>query len=385
MAKLSQNNRQKLSVLNKGVMAVAGASILGMVVYFTVFMNTADVSKSNAGVMSKNMMLGFDNDNGDVISSFTFDDGDPGKAKIGPDAFKIGKGAIICDGGMGNTKGLCIGAGESDVRLEIPASKEFNTDGLDINLDYRNTDDNGSFYSRGSYFNFGIKKGQLVIAYSVTRENGKTEDVTELTRYQIPRDDEFRNYRFVYSPTTGRGEILVNGVSVWSHTGESDKPLYWKGKDNIIIGEGLKGDKSKTAFIDNFTIKATQHANTLPIKLLAFQAEAKEEGYVMISWYTAKEMDVDSFIVERSMDAINFSEIGRVKAAGNSDNLLAYALVDKNPPANQVAYYRLLPSNKPLKSVTVPLIGFKYRKDHIENTYFNDQTKSQPNTTSGQK
>src|ERR1043165_4699851 len=116
MNKLRQSNRQKLAVITKGVMIAAGASILGMFVYFTIFMNTAEVNKSNAGTMS-NMMLGYDNNNGDVISYFTFDQ-DPGKAKIGPDALKISKGAILCDGGSNNTKGLCVGAGEEEIRLE---------------------------------------------------------------------------------------------------------------------------------------------------------------------------------------------------------------------------------------------------------------------------
>jgi hypothetical protein len=80
----------------------------------------------------------------------------------------------------------------------------------------------------------------------------------------------------------------------------------------------------------------------------------------MITWFTADEADIDSFIVERSSDAISFNEVGRVKAAGNSSSLLAYALLDKQPSPG-VTYYRLVPSNLPLRSMTISLIGYKYR------------------------
>jgi hypothetical protein len=93
--------------------------------------------------------------------------------------------------------------------------------------------------------------------------------------------------------------------------------------------------------------------------LLNFEAKA-ENNYVMVSWYTASESEIDSFIVERSPDAKEFAEVGRLKATGAPGVLTAYAIVDKAP--NQgLAYYRLVPSNKPLKSLTISMIGYKYR------------------------
>ena len=97
----------------------------------------------------------------------------------------------------------------------------------------------------------------------------------------------------------------------------------------------------------------------MPVTLLNFEAIA-ENNYVMVSWYTSSETEIDSFIIERSPDAKNFTEIGRVKATGGPEKLTAYAVVDKYPNTG-LAYYRLLPSNKPLKSLTISLIGYKYR------------------------
>jgi hypothetical protein len=62
---------------------------------------------------------------------------------------------------------------------------------------------------------------------------------------------------------------------------------------------------------------------------------------------------------EKSSDAKAFIEVGRVAAKGAPETLTAYALVDKNPVLG-VAYYRLKPSNKPLTSMTISMIGYKY-------------------------
>ncbi len=70
--------------------------------------------------------------------------------------------------------------------------------------------------------------------------------------------------------------------------------------------------------------------------------------------------------IERSENGTDFVEIGRVKAAGNSDRLKAYALYDIHPVVDKPAFYRLVPTNKAVTSITVPVIGYKYRNDHIE-------------------
>jgi hypothetical protein len=113
-------------------------------------------------------------------------------------------------------------------------------------------------------------------------------------------------------------------------------------------------------------VRSTRNVNRMPVHLLSFEAKA-ENDYVMIRWFTAKEIETDTFVVERSLNGTEYEEIGRVKAAGMSNTLQAYALVDKNPVADKPAYYRLVPANKTLRSITVPVIGYKYRKDHIEN------------------
>jgi len=358
MGKHKLRGRQKMKAINKMAFVIAGASILGLAAYFTIFINTTQVEESNAG-LHQNMMLGYDIITGDVIAAYNYEAEDILKAEMGPDAIAVSTGATAADGGADNSKGLSPGKESKPLDFTIPAVKEFNLGGIDLALDYRKSEDNCNLFSRGNQFNFGVRDGKLAIMYKLKGEGKKTTTVSEVTRYEIPDDDEFRTYRFIYDPVKGKSEIFVNGVVIWSNISEPQTQLAWKENDPVIIGRGLKGNGTDKAFIDNVIIKATRQINKLPVTLLSFEANA-ENQHIMVSWYTSSESEIDSFIVERSLDAKSFHEIARVKAQGAENKLTAYAVLDKQP-IQTVAYYRLVPSNKPLKSVTISTIGYKYR------------------------
>ncbi|MCX6351400.1 MAG: T9SS type A sorting domain-containing protein [Bacteroidetes bacterium] len=79
----------------------------------------------------------------------------------------------------------------------------------------------------------------------------------------------------------------------------------------------------------------------LPVTLVYFHAEKNiENTTININWQTASEINSDYFLVERSTDAINFKTIGKVNAAGNSNQLISYSFIDNNP-ARSTNYYRL--------------------------------------------
>ena len=358
MGRHALRSRQKMKTMSKTVYLVAGASLLGLASYFTFFINTTQVSTSNAGVF-KNMMAGYDINNGDIIAAYSWDEGDLLKAESGPDGISVSKDAICTDGGSENTRGIGPGKTGTPLNFEIPSVKELNLGGIDLSIDYRKSENECNLFSRGNEFNMGIKQGKLSIHYKVKGKNKKAETISEVTRYEIPADDEFRNYRFIYDPVKGKSELFVNNVAIWSHESEPESVLMWNEEETLVVGKNLKGDGTEKVFVDNVLVKATQQIKELPVTLLNFEAKA-ENNFVMVSWYTASESEIDSFIVERSPDAKEFAEVGRLKATGAPGVLTAYAIVDKAP--NQgLAYYRLVPSNKPLKSLTISMIGYKYR------------------------
>lgn len=81
--------------------------------------------------------------------------------------------------------------------------------------------------------------------------------------------------------------------------------------------------------------------STLPVKLVSFKASLQNNASVL-QWETAGEMNSERFDIQRSLDGVNFGDIGSVKARGNS-SAETYAYPDNNA-ANQPAtliYYRL--------------------------------------------
>jgi len=78
--------------------------------------------------------------------------------------------------------------------------------------------------------------------------------------------------------------------------------------------------------------------NLLPIELLNF--DARDNFTVDLTWITASEQNNDFFTVERSQFGKQWEKVGVVKGAGNSTQILRYALTD-NSPFGGISYYRL--------------------------------------------
>ncbi|MDB4769323.1 MAG: hypothetical protein P8M17_10470 [Saprospiraceae bacterium] len=61
----------------------------------------------------------------------------------------------------------------------------------------------------------------------------------------------------------------------------------------------------------------------------------------MLSWSTYKEEDNKFFVIQKSIDGINFKKAGVVKGAGNSNKIRTYRFLDLSI-GKQRSYYRLL-------------------------------------------
>ena len=88
-----------------------------------------------------------------------------------------------------------------------------------------------------------------------------------------------------------------------------------------------------------FTLGSTNTENPLPVNLIHFAA-APINGNIKLDWTTASEINNDYFVIESSVDAINFEEVTRLSGAGNSNVVLNYRAFD-NAPHPGVSYYRL--------------------------------------------
>ena len=166
----------------------------------------------------------------------------------------------------------------------------------------------------------------------------------------------------------------VSSVEYWHLTPSSGSPqinmaLYWNNGDSsgitnpqtlliahqksngqwedipYISGSGaatagsIKGGPVSTYSL--YSLGTTNNIdNPLPIELLSFEAEAKDNFTVDLAWITASEQNNDFFTVEKSQYGKQWEEVGIVKGAGNSNQILRYALTD-NSPFGGISYYRL--------------------------------------------
>jgi hypothetical protein len=100
-------------------------------------------------------------------------------------------------------------------------------------------------------------------------------------------------------------------------------------------GDGAGSDPSFA--VDDITLSVLAPT---PIELLEFKAERNADNTAELIWKTATETNNDYFTIERSADAVNFSEVKNVKGMGNSAQLVSYSETDLHP-LKGLSYYRL--------------------------------------------
>lgn len=81
----------------------------------------------------------------------------------------------------------------------------------------------------------------------------------------------------------------------------------------------------------------------LPVDQLTFTGTLQSNATSLLKWNTVNETNTAQFIVQRSTDGVNFSNIGTVAASGNSTTTKSYSFVDNDAADQQalVLYYRL--------------------------------------------
>lgn len=89
----------------------------------------------------------------------------------------------------------------------------------------------------------------------------------------------------------------------------------------------------------NLSDGATFNTCVLPIELTSFDGE-NLGSQNWIYWTTASEMNNDHFVLQRSPDGSDFSDLAIIQASGNSNVEDKYDYYDKNPFAG-INYYRL--------------------------------------------
>ena len=130
-----------------------------------------------------------------------------------------------------------------------------------------------------------------------------------------------------------------------STTSSWEIPNYDATKMSILTKDGVKTQGFQYSWIDAAGKKGTAAAYSitasavpLPVDLLSFTAKANGTA-VLLNWSVANEASLSGYVVERSADAVAFTEISKVNAhnKGTED---AYQQTDA-APMNGANYYRL--------------------------------------------
>ncbi len=145
-----------------------------------------------------------------------------------------------------------------------------------------------------------------------------------------------------------RGNTLstVNGLSTLriiktsNHAAWNDNPA---GDGNHVAASGSLTDftigaNAMTGF--SWFNVGSDGSNPLPVTLSSFSASCNETE-VNLFWTTASEQNSQRFTVEKSRDLTQWSFVGELSAAGNSNYVIHYQLADVNP-FDGLSYYRLI-------------------------------------------
>ena len=150
-------------------------------------------------------------------------------------------------------------------------------------------------------------------------------------------------------------KIYVNGVLNVTSAPGTTAPVYsFPGRFGTMFFNGFSPPQynGHNGKIDEFRIynRALTDAEililsgvALPVKLTSFTGVNKN-NIIALNWQTQYEQNSSHYAMQRSIDGVNFSDIGRVTAAGNSNIPLSYNYSDILPPTvkmHHTVFYRL--------------------------------------------
>jgi hypothetical protein len=344
-------------ILAAGTVGLSLILVAGWMVYMN-FQQLNEIKASDNGQKAAGGSL----NGGEIILEFTWEKNPVTLATLGPDGISCGNGAESINGGKSSTGGLSAGTKGKDIDLTLEGTPYLNVEGIDVSLDYRGRESDGYFIVRENTFAFGIEKGMLSISYKTENEKGQNIQIHERTDYEVVQDGTYRKYRFIYSPLTGVGEISVNGAPVWNHKGTPDRAMSWKNAGNLIIAKGMNGNGDHRAIMDNLVIRSTGSVSPLAESLVNFMLESSTDK-INIHFEAIHEDMISSFIIERSLNGIDFSKVSSLSPDENKKINDEYVVTDPAPANNGILYYRIKQHFKNGKFIIHPVSAIRMKTE----------------------
>lgn len=186
-----------------------------------------------------------------------------------------------------------------------------NSGTFSVEEDFKNKWNNTSLNNTGNFIvGEDFTNNGLVVNDGLAYVVGELENTNTITN---------NGNLFVDGVVSGSGSISGSGV-ICNSDGQTDPTVA---KSNTVSCDVCDGT-----------------VNTLPVKLVTFEAELVESTQVNVYWATASEENNDFFEVLHSTDGIDFETIAIVDGAGNSNVMIKYQITDFNA-ADGINYYQL--------------------------------------------
>lgn len=135
--------------------------------------------------------------------------------------------------------------------------------------------------------------------------------------------------------TTGTSVNIPQGADTW------DAPMDGSNQSFEYVIK-VAGDYFYFSKLDGDMSASFTATGTLPVQLINLQVNNAKNNNALISWSTASEQNTSYFSVQRSIDAKNFIEIAKVKAAQNSSDIKHYSYSDNYADTKQSLYYKII-------------------------------------------
>lgn len=160
---------------------------------------------------------------------------------------------------------------------------------------------------------------------------------------------DFSQTQFVSSSNTGgqgagypaaTGTSANSGcVSVAASIPDNSYLLVrWTDLDDPQNDPHLAIDNVQAIFFTNQTVTNNAACSFLPVELLDFYVSSNAAGNDII-WKVAQEEQISSYILEKSINGIDFVDLGMIDHTGVPEAVKTYSFTDVSP--DEIMYYRL--------------------------------------------
>lgn len=108
----------------------------------------------------------------------------------------------------------------------------------------------------------------------------------------------------------------------------------------VTTGKSSSADRMYSYWFKSFNYQAAL-LGTLPVKMSYFRAVREDDKQVILNWGTEQEKNTSHFVIERSFNGSDFSQVGMIFTSGNSETPRTYTFTDNLKTVNKMIYYRL--------------------------------------------